>query len=88
MVVIFTIILLMGSGKYHIGLCTDPLRYIRKRKEEKRGFFNQKNNGFGELVFLVRGNYRDKIRSFGAKRFMQMIKDYDPVFEGLHHFLT
>jgi len=74
---IWTIILLMPSGKHHVGITDDPEHYL-DTKNKVRGFFSQPTNkGKCKIIKLIKGDFKSKINAFGIKTFVKCVSSED-----------
>ena len=85
-----TVIALMPCGEYYVGTTKDPEHFIQECKSKYRaGYFYQKRNkGQIRIVFSVPGDYTYNIKAFGAKQFMQMMYNYEPLQDAIIQILT
>lgn len=86
----YTLIVKMPCGQYTVGRSTNIDYFLEAcRKKSNRGYFHQKRNiGRARIVFLVKGDYVRSIKCFGGKKFMSMMKNYDPLNDALYQVLT
>lgn len=81
---VWTVIILMPSGKYHVGLTDDPETYLKKKQDSYRaGFFHHKDNveGQARIVRAFRGDYHKKVKAFGGKALCEMLDSEDVFVE-------
>jgi len=76
---VWTLIIKLSSGEYYVCKSTNPMSAIEELKQKhKVGYlFNKKNIGDHEIVFAVKGDYKNRLKAFGGKLFMEMTKAYN-----------
>jgi len=77
----YTIILQLPTGKYHVGVTSDPETYLDD-KNKCEGFWSW-NRGKCTILRMYKGDFKQKIKSFGTKQFIKLV---DSEAE-LEHFL-
>ena len=74
------------NHKYHVAYTDDPVNYLRNKSH--RGYFAGNHSRKGQIVFATKGNFKQKIHSFGTKRFMEFIRGYNSVEHLKFKFLS
>jgi len=75
----WTIILLLPNKNYHVCLTDDPEKYLDSRNRVKGVFAHKNNKGKCKIIRAFKGDYQQKIRCFGAKKFCQCMNDEDHI---------
>ena len=70
---IYTIILLLQNGKFHVAECEDPETYIKSRNK-RMGFWSW-NRGKAKLIKIYKGEYKHLIHKFGIKNLLEMFEN-------------
>ena len=85
-----TVIAVMPCKEYYVGTCTDVDKFIQEAKSKYRaGYFYQKRNkGQIRIVFSVPGDYTTNIKAFGARQFMEMMYNYEPLQDAIIQLLA
>ena len=81
----WTVIIKMSSGQHHITK-TDDVENVLKNKRAlvSNGYFHQKKNlGEARIVFCVKGNHELGLKKFGAKKFLKLLSDYNPLHDAI-----
>lgn len=75
----FTYIIETDSEEYYCGLTGNIAKRLEQHKNEKgRKWFNQiKERKIWKRVWILKGNFKKKIKSFGVARIISMIGDFD-----------
>jgi len=75
----------MSSGQHHITSTKNPEKVLeQKRALVSNGYFHQKKNrGQAEIVFCVKGNHELGLKKFGAKKFLKLLSDYNPLHDAI-----
>ena len=69
---IYTIILILQNGKFHVAECSDPETYIKKRNTHK-GFWSW-NRGKVEIVKVYYGRHKNAIHNIGIRNFLEILR--------------
>ena len=67
----------MPSGDYHVGVTKDIKNYLDTKNKAEGYFSHPRNRGKCELLKVYRGDFRQKIRCFGVKKFLEVLESED-----------
>lgn len=67
---IYTIILRLDNGDYHVAECVDPEKYIKNRNTDI-GYW-ARNKGGAKLIKIYKGEYKDYIKRMSVVKFVEI----------------
>ena len=87
---LWTVIIKAENGGFHVGTTDDVQNYMKEcKKKYHAGYFTHKKmRGKWTLMFRVKGDYKRNICMFGIENFLKLVRDYDPILDGIDQILS